>query len=95
VLTVTPAKARGAKAKGTDRLDAKQILAQLAQSVELKIIYPAFELATDTSDFKIMLFQHDGFAVTFWRRVEKWRAKIKEVIDNRTFELGIPQLDWQ
>ena len=65
----------------SDETQPRDILARVAQSWEMKLIYPAFEIA-DKKDFKIMLFQHDGFSVFFRPEKERWRAKIKEVIDN-------------
>ena len=43
----------------------RDILARVAQSWEMKLVYPAFEIADKIEDFKIMLFQHDGFSVFF------------------------------
>jgi len=61
----------------------------------MKLVYPAFEIADKTEDFKIMLFQHDGFSVFFCPEKERWRTKIKEVIDSNAKKLGIPTwLEW-
>ena len=43
----------------------RDILARVAQFWEMTLVYPAFEIADKTEDFKIMLFQHDGFSVFF------------------------------
>jgi hypothetical protein len=55
----------------------------------MKLVYPAFEIADKIEDFKIMLFQHDGFLVFFRPEKERWRTKIKEVIDSNAEKLGL------
>jgi hypothetical protein len=58
-------------------------------------LYPAFELANKTEDFKIMLFQHDGFSVFLRRYEEGCRNNIKAAIDANARKLGIPtSLEW-
>ena len=60
-----------------------------------ELVYPAFEIADKTEDFTIMLFQHDGFSVFFRPEKERWRERIKEVVDNNAKKLGIPTLlEW-
>jgi len=62
----------------------------------MKLIFPAFALANQTEDFKIMLFQHDGFSVFFRRYDKGWRNKIKVAIDDNAQLLGIPaSLEWE
>jgi hypothetical protein len=75
---------------------ARHILAQMAQAWEMKIIFPAFRLATENpDDFKIMLYQFDGFSAHFTRRPEQWRKQIKFVVDKQAADLGIPTwLEW-
>jgi hypothetical protein len=78
-----------------DEIQPRDILARIAQSWEMKLIYPAFEIAGKTEDFKIMLFQHDGFSVFFRPEKERWRERIKEVVDNNAKKLRIPTLlEW-
>ena len=76
-------------------LQARDILAQLAQSWEMKLIYPAFALTADNSYCKIMLYQFDGFTAQFTRRPEGWAERIKAAVDARAKEFEIPtSLEW-
>jgi hypothetical protein len=71
------------------------ILAQQAQSLEMYLIFPAFALADKTADFKILLFQYDGFSVHFTSHPERWRKRIKFIVDEQAKHLGIPTwLEW-
>jgi hypothetical protein len=79
----------------TDEVQPRDILAQIAQSWEMKLIFPAFEMAAKTEDFKIMLFQYDGFSVFFRRYEDACRRNIKAAIDANAQKLGIPTwLEW-
>lgn len=79
----------------TENLQPRDILAQIAQSWEMKAIYPAFALTADNLDFKIMIYQFDGFTTQFTRRREEWQAKIKLAVDKRAQEFDIPtRLEW-
>jgi len=81
--------------KVNEEVHPRDILAQIAQSWEMKLIFPAFELATKTEDFRIMVFQHDGFSVHFTRRPEEWRKRIESVVNDQAKALGIPStLEW-
>ena len=81
--------------KVNEEVHPRDILAQVAQSWEMKLIFPAFELADKTEDFKIMIFQHDGFSVHFTRRPEDWRKRIQGAVENQARQLGIPtSLEW-
>ena len=51
-------------------------MAEVAQALEMKLIYPAFRLAGETREFTIVLFQHDAFSLHFLRRSEAWLARI-------------------
>src|SRR5439155_14455763 len=76
-------------------LQARDILAQLAQSWEMKLIYPAFALTADNRYCKIMLYQFDGFSAQFTRRPERWATRIKDAVDARATQFKIPTwLDW-
>jgi hypothetical protein len=78
-----------------NEIQPRDILAQIAQSWEMKLIFPAFQLAAQTEDFKIMIFQHDGFSVHFTRRPEQWRERIQSVVNERAKALEIPtSLEW-
>ena len=91
----------GAKAEVmTEVLDVKSILAQLSQSWELKILYPAVELAIQNqceSGFAIMLWQWDGFSIACkdWL-ADSWTRKIKNCIDANCKALGFEtELEWK
>jgi hypothetical protein len=61
-----------------------QIMALVAQALEMHIIYPAFELAKNKrEEFTITLAQHDGFSVKFHRRADHWRREIKKKVQER------------
>jgi hypothetical protein len=76
-------------------LKARDILAQLAQSWEMKLIHPAFASTADNPYCKVMLYQFDGFSAQFTRRATGWTDRIKEAIDTRANEFGIPTwLEW-
>jgi len=65
-------------------VETHQIMAIVAQALEMHLIYPAFELAkAHRKDFTITLAQHDGFSVKFHRRAEEWKKRIKKVIQDR------------
>ncbi len=74
----------------------RSALARQAQAVELQLIYPVYELAQKTQDFKVMLHQHDGVCITFRRRAARWRERINETVAGRAAELGIvTKLEWE
>jgi len=61
----------------------------------MKLIYPAFALTADNPYCKIMLYQFDGFSAQFTRRSEAWTARIKNAVDSRANEFGMPTwLEW-
>src|SRR5690606_20431687 len=60
--------------------DARSALAQQAQAIELKLIYPVYEVAMKTKDFRVMLHQHDGVSIKFTRREQAWRKKIDQAV---------------
>lgn len=71
----------------------KSILAQLAQAIELKLLFPVVELAVaNPDDFKITLWLHDGFKVAFLdsSKLSTWMKKIQTAVQNKAVELGIP-----
>lgn len=67
----------------------RDIMASVAQSWEMKLIFPAFLLASQTRDFTITLFQHDGFSVNFRRRKDLWKKRIENVINERIGKYNI------
>jgi len=61
-----------------------QIMALVAQALEMHIIYPAFELAkANREEFTITLAQHDGFSVKFHRRADHWKREIQNKVQER------------
>jgi hypothetical protein len=61
-----------------------QIMALVAQALEMHIIYPAFELAKENrEEFTITLAQHDGFSVKFHRRADHWKREIQKKVQER------------
>jgi hypothetical protein len=74
----------------------RQIMAEVAQALEMKMILPAFKLAQQTQDFTIVLFQHDGFSVHFMRRADMWQERIAQAIQEEIHQQGIQTgLEWQ
>lgn len=77
-------------------LKSTQILAQVAQAAELKLIYPVVQLAKQTEEFKITLWQHDGFSVHFTRREERWKREMARVVSEQAERMGIVTgLEWK
>lgn len=72
----------------TDEVDAKSILAQVAQSVELKIMKSVVDLAKKSRFFEIVCWLHDGCTVKCSDAgvVEK----ICSTIEKTSIEIGIP-----
>jgi len=71
----------------------RSVVAQLAQAYELKILFPAIELAKEKErEFRIVLWQHDGFSVVFFdkRRIDNLIWNLQYVVDSKAKELGIP-----
>src|SRR5204863_7675330 len=76
-------------------VEPRDVLAQKAQSLEMHLVFPAFALARGTDDFKIMLFQHDGFSILFWRNEKTWRRRIERAVDERARIYNVPTvLKW-
>ena len=74
----------------------RQIMAEVAQALEMKLIYPAFRLAQETREFTIVLFQHDGFSLHFLRRNEMWQERIAHAIQEEINHQGVAtKLEWQ
>jgi len=88
---------RGRKLYTDKAVKPHQILAMVSQAQELRLLLPAFELATKhRRDFTITLFQHDGFSVKILRRPKYWRDRIKEGVDAKINEEGFfTALDWK
>ena len=74
------------------------VLAQQAQAMEQVLIYPAFQLTNETTDFQITLYQFDGFSVSFSNksRQEYWTNRICEVVNEACEYYGIKSfLVWE
>jgi hypothetical protein len=70
-------------------------MAEVAQALEMKPIYPAFRLAGETREFTIVPFQHDGFSLHFLRRGEMWLGRIASVIQEEVAQHGVvTTLEW-
>jgi len=75
----------------------RSILAQVAQSRELWLLEPAIELALAEAkksrpDFRIVLWQHDGFSVKFRSSARRKTAerKLTDAVKKRAVENGYP-----
>jgi|GEM_PF-3212263 len=71
---------------------AKSFLAQQAQSVELMLLAPVYELAEGNYYFSVMLYQFDGFTVRYQDRRNSalWHSRILAAVESRARELGVP-----
>lgn len=78
------------KCNGT-HADARSILACEAQAMELWLLLPIVDLAQQTNEFQIMLWQHDGLSISFKdnRRNDLWLNKISNIVKNRAQEVKI------
>ena len=67
------------------------LVARQAQSYEMALIYPIFELAKTTEDFTITLYQFDGVSLAFHneRTKEFWMNEIKKAVQEKATELDI------
>lgn len=80
--------------------NAKSLIAQVAQSWELRLMLPILDLAEEnraTSGFRIMMWLHDGVAIHVpdARRRESWQKRISDAVDSNAMALGIPtSLEW-
>ncbi len=79
----------------TEKRQPRDIMAEIAQAWEMNLIYPAFELARQTREFTITLYQYDGFSVNFTRRPELWKQRIQELISENANRQGfMTWLEW-
>lgn len=79
----------------TEERKPRDIMAEIAQAWEMKLIYPAFELANTTRAFVITLYQYDGFSVVFRHRKEQWKERIEQAIQDNADSLNIlTKLEW-
>ncbi len=71
----------------------RSVMAQLSQAQEMAFLLPAIELAKKRKDeFKIVLWEHDGFSVHFTRkdRIESESQRIMDAVNERCSKLGYP-----
>jgi len=76
-----------------DNKDKRSVLSQLAQSYELKLIFPAVKYALGQQHrFRIALWQHDGFSVVVFdkTRIRNIQSTIEYLVKCEASELGIP-----
>jgi len=74
------------------------VLAQQAQRLEQVLIYPAFQLLDQTSDFSIVLYQFDGFSVSFNNNAKReyWINRIVNAVNETAANIGInTSLVWE
>jgi hypothetical protein len=76
----------------TEHTNAPSIAAQVAQSYELKLLYPVIQLARTTSDFTIMYWLHDGFYIYVGNKekVQFWIDILDDAVCAVADELDIP-----
>ena len=74
-----------------NKLNILSILARQAQSYEMALIYPIFELAKTTNDFSIQLYQFDGVSINFHnkKRLKNWMSLIEACVENKANELNM------
>lgn len=91
---------RGRSHGGYQPDNAKSLMAQVAQSWELRLMLPILDLAEENrgpSGFRLMMWLHDGVAIHVpdARRREAWRKRISDAVNANALALGIPtSLEW-
>lgn len=76
-----------------EKEDVRSVMAQLSQSQEMALLLPAIDLAKKREgEFKIVLWEHDGFSVHFTRkdRIESESQRITDAVNERCSKLGYP-----
>lgn len=66
-----------------------KVMAGIAQSYEMKVIYPIFELASSTKEFRPILYLFDGCVIKFSSKQEYWIDRITKAVDQVAKELEI------
>lgn len=93
--------AEGRSSSGYQKDNASSILAQVAQSWELRLMLPILDLAEahrGTNGFTITMWLHDGVCINVHdaRRIERWKKRISSAVAEQAGELGIPtRLVWE
>jgi hypothetical protein len=86
--TFLPIEGKGFKEQ---RKQARSILAQQAQAVELMLIHPIYELARTTEAFRVALYVYDGVYIHYERGFsQKWHEEILAAVQFRARELDVP-----
>lgn len=71
----------------------KSVLAIQAQAVELALLLPVFDVVSSSGDeCQIMLWQHDGFSVSFRseEKRERWTQRIVAAVNEEAERWGVP-----
>lgn len=66
-----------------------KVMAGIAQSYEMKVIYPIFELASSTKEFRPILYLFDGCVIKFSSKQEYWIDRITKAVDEVAKDLEI------
>jgi hypothetical protein len=80
--------------------NASSLLAQVAQSWELKLMLPILDLAENhrkSNGFTVTMWLHDGVCISVHdkRRMEDWKARISNAVNTEAEKLNIPtRLVW-
>lgn len=71
--------------------EARSLLSQLAQAVELQLLLPVIAFAkTNRRDVTVTLWEHDGFTVAIRQRPEVWIGRICKLIDDECSRRNVP-----
>jgi hypothetical protein len=67
----------------------REVMAEVAQAWEMKLLMPVFKMAKTTKDFQVTVYQFDGVTVQFTRRAEQWKRRIRAEIEQEAEKEGI------
>ncbi|MGB3542189.1 hypothetical protein [Rubrivirga sp.] len=70
----------------------RSVLAQLAQAMELAIVYPALEVVRKQRDLHLTLWQHDGFSLAMSdpTKAERHARQVTAAVDAQAAQFGVP-----
>ena len=77
---------------------ARKALAQQAQAVELLLLMPVYELASETDQFTVMLYQFDGVTVKYRdrRTCAYWHERITSAVADAAERVRVQtRLEWE
>lgn len=77
---------------------ARSIMAQEAQAAEMWLMLPIIDLAKDSKDFTVTIWQHDGVSISFHNatKLERVKGKINQAVLDRAEEGGfLTYLEWE